>query len=219
MYHGQTGQRKKRVFHIAWNMCSCEKVPESESAYFQEPDIVWWVQRAGCVKPGHCVTQQESRRHSDSHRLIFSAALKYDFCFRQQSVVIALQLSLLEQGTFLLLEANNLEAAHQCFSGAYVFARQSMFTCVFVNAWRLSNNAQNLFGLQIDAFLWCSLSIFAFFPPLSIFWFVLGKDNFLCRRVFCFVFSFSFFSKVLPRYPLAWWLIPFSFTQNTLSTV
>lgn len=109
-----------------------------------------------------------------------------------------LQLSLLEWGTFLLLEGNYLEAAHECFRDAYTCARQSVHICVFVNVQTFHNRTQNSFDLQIDAFLWYTLYMFAFFLPYQFADLRWGR---ITRVGF---FSFSLFSEVLTLYPLAW---------------
>lgn len=76
-------------------------------------------------------------------------------------------------------------------------AGKSVHKGVFVNAQTFNNNAQNLFDLQIDAFLWYTLYIFAFFLPYQFSDWPYGR---ITRVVF---FPFSFFSEVLTLYPLA----------------
>lgn len=80
------------------------------------------------------------------------------FVSYRQLVFIVLQLSLLEWGTFLLLEANYLGVlvVHVC-------VQDKACTRVVVNAQTFNNCAQNSFDLQIDAFLWFTLYIFALF--------------------------------------------------------
>lgn len=110
-----------------------------------------------------------------------------------------LQLSLLEWGTFLLLEGNYLEAAHQCFSDACMCARQRMHICVCLWVHKIFNNdAWNLCDLRTDAFLWYILYILAFFSPLLIFWFVLEKDNLVCGFFFFLFFLFRSTNPVPP---------------------
>lgn len=50
--------------NIVQNMCSFENQIDSEGAVSRIQGLQGWVQRPGCVKPAHCVTQQESERHS-----------------------------------------------------------------------------------------------------------------------------------------------------------
>lgn len=64
MCHRQMRQGKQRIFYIVQKMCSFESLIDSEGAVSRNQGLHGRVQRPGCVKPAHCVTQQESERHS-----------------------------------------------------------------------------------------------------------------------------------------------------------
>lgn len=95
-----------------------------------------------------------------------------------------LQLSLLEWGTVLLLEGDYLEAALQCFSDAYMCARQSMRMCVGVYELLIMMPRIHV----ICRLMHSSVCIY-FLPHPLIYWFVLGKDNLGC---FFFLLFFLF---------------------------
>lgn len=63
-YRCATDKWAEKEENILQNMGSFENQIDSEGAVSRIQGWWGWVQRSGCVEPAHCVTQQESERHS-----------------------------------------------------------------------------------------------------------------------------------------------------------